>query len=281
MGDLHNPQLGKKMKQLTANLYVGIGGYDRCNAGFWVTSKGVVIIDTPSQPSEALWWREESARRGNVRYIINTEYHEDHTTGNSFLPGITIGHEETKKGLDGYVKTADSLREKLMHLFPEDRDLLRDYSPRTLEMAFSEHLTLYLGDQLCELIHLPGHTPGQTAVYLPLEKVVFTGDNFTKGLQPSFSYSLPREWLASLDHILSLDAEWIVPGHGDIGDKTAVRDFRSFLDGCIEEVRQAIQRGWTPEEAAERISFESRLSAIHPGLEQQRKNISRLYEMLA
>jgi hypothetical protein len=54
-----------------------------------------------------------------------------------------------------------------------------------------------------------------------------------------------------------------------------------FLQECIDEVQQAIDRGMTREEAAQMISFENRLPTIHPGAEQQRKNVLRLYEMLS
>ena len=72
------------MQQISDNVFVEIekrGEYDSmpgCNCGFVVTSEGIVMIDTPSRPGQAVKWREEIARRGELRYIINTEYHIDH-----------------------------------------------------------------------------------------------------------------------------------------------------------------------------------------------------------
>ena len=92
------------------------------------------------------------------------------------------------------------------------------------------------------MIHLPGHTLGQTAVYIPQERVVITGDNFSNGFQPSLSYGYPMEWLDSLEIILGLDVEFIIPGHGEVGDKKAVREFLSFLKYCVDSVSNAISK---------------------------------------
>ena len=271
------------MEKISPNVYAETGWPPTCscNPGFFVTAEGIILVDTPGRPSDAVRWREEVLRRGEIRYILYTEFHEDHTAGNAFLPGLSIGHRETKKGLDGYIADVLAMRQKLSRIFPEDRGLLEHFQHRPLDITFSDRLSVYLGQHRCELISLPGHTPGQTAVYLPGEKVLFLGDNFTNGMQPSLSYCFPKEWVESLKTILSLDAELVVPGHGPVGDKKDVERFGVFLQECIAEVQRAIDRGMTQEEAAQRISFENRLPAIHPGAEQQRKNVLRLYEMLS
>jgi cyclase len=269
------------MQKLSPNVYAETGWpFYSCNPGFLTTPEGIILIDTPGRPSDAVRWGEEILRRGEIRYILYTEFHEDHTAGNAYLPGVSIGHQETKKGLDGYIANVQAMRQKLDRMFPEDRGLLGKFQHRTLDITFSDRLSVYLGRQRCELINLPGHTLGQTAVYLPGEQVVFLGDNFTNEMQPSLSYCFPKEWVESLRTILSLDVEWVVPGHGKVGDKKDVERFAEFLQKCIAEVQQAIDQDMGREEAAQRISFENRLPAIHPGAEQQRKNVMRLYEML-
>ena len=65
------------MEQLTSNAFVEtqIRG---CNHGFVTTSEGVVMIDSPHKPSDALKLKAEIAKHGELRYIINTEPHGDH-----------------------------------------------------------------------------------------------------------------------------------------------------------------------------------------------------------
>src|SRR5256714_12414656 len=87
------------MRQLTKNVFVetGIRG---CNHGFVTTSDGIVMIDSPHKPSDALKLKAEIARRGGrLRYIINTEPHGDHWAGNAFFDAPLVAHEGVGRGI--------------------------------------------------------------------------------------------------------------------------------------------------------------------------------------
>ena len=70
-----------------------------------------------------------------------------------------------------------------------------------------------------------------------------------------------------------MDVALIVPGHGEVGDKRVVREATKFIQECIDAVTKAINQGMSKEVAANTISFEEALTAIHPGSEQQRSNV--------
>ena len=80
------------MKQLTSNVFVEtqVRG---CNHGFVTTSDGIVMIDSPHKPSDALKLKAEIEKCGQLCYIINTEPHGDHWTGNAFFDAPVIAHE--------------------------------------------------------------------------------------------------------------------------------------------------------------------------------------------
>ena len=170
---------------------------------------------------------------------------------------------------------------------PEGLPLLDNYQFKAPTITFLERLNLYVGEHTFELMHLPGHTESHIGVYIPQEKVFFAGDNFCHGTQPSLSHSLPLDWVKSLKKVEAMDIDVVVPGHGEIGNKRDVREFRLFIQECIDLVRDAIKQGMSKEQAADKISFEELYprqqsgSAVHPGREQQRKNVLRLYEMLS
>src|SRR5262249_44046003 len=63
------------------------------NNGFVTTSDGIVMMDSQHKPSDALKLKAEIAKRGQLRYIINTEPHGDHWTGNAFFDVPVIAHE--------------------------------------------------------------------------------------------------------------------------------------------------------------------------------------------
>lgn len=296
------------MRQITANIHVEDKfsvppRYRGANFGFVTTAEGIVLIDTPMMPTDALKWRDDVAKRGAVRYIINTHHHIDHTTGNSFFPGVAISHQGVKELFTApLTKAADSdriqdavnsgqgmvgyIRSVVREYDPEGALLLENYERKAPSITFSERLNLYVGQHTFELIHLPGHTESHIGVYIPQERVLFAGDNFTNATQPSLAQSVPLEWVTSLEKIESLDIDRVIPGHGEVCDKAEIRRFRVFIQTCIDLVKKAAREGMSREEAADRISFEDlypgkdRGFAVHPGKAAQRRNVLRLYDLL-
>ena len=61
-----------------------------CNPSFVETSDGYVMIDSPQQPIDAVRWRERMEDNAPIRYLINTEPHGDHISGNTYFPGVTV-----------------------------------------------------------------------------------------------------------------------------------------------------------------------------------------------
>ena len=297
------------MKQITANVYAEDQfsvppRYRGSNPGFVLTSEGIVMIDTPMMPSDAIKWRDDIAARGEVRYIINTHNHIDHTTGNFFFPGTVVSHEGIRESFSAPSKSVMNLKRRedalkapeepverikllVQEYDPDGLSLLDKYQLRTPTVTFTDRLNLYVGEQTFELSHQPGHTSSHIGVYIPREKVFFAGDNFCNGTQPSLAYCLPLDWVESLKKIEALDIDVVVPGHGEICDKSEVREFRLFIQQCIDMVADAIKKGMSKEETTSKISFEELYPrdhsalAVHPGAEQQRRNVLQLYEMLS
>ena len=207
------------------------------------------MIDTPMVPTDAVKWRDEIEESGTVRYIINTHHHVDHITGNHFFPGMVVSHEGMRElftapatsfvGSDRIEKAMASkgaveyIRWRVSEPFPECLPLLEGYDLKPPTITFTERLYLYLGGHTFELIHLPGHTATHIGVYIPQEKVFFAGDNFTNRTQPSLAHSLPLEWVESLTRVEAMDIDVVVPGHGEVCDKSVIREFRLFLQQCI------------------------------------------------
>ena len=268
------------MEKIGENIYVETG-FRGCNPGFIVTTEGVVMIDSPQNPSNAVEWREEIKGRGEVHYLINTEPHGDHVMGNSFFPGIAIAQEGTREAVLSL--SADMVRERVQAIDPEGLKYMDGYEVKIPSLTFSDRLCLYLGKHSFELIHLPGHTPSETAVFIPEERVVFTGDNIFCQTQTFMHQALPEEWLKSLKQIEKLEADWIVPGHGPICQKDYLREQAQFIEDWVGAVKEAISKGVSREEAHQTISFIDRYP-MDTGLEAmgemvQHMNIDRLYDL--
>ncbi len=239
-----------------------------CNPSYVTTSDGVVVIDTPQLPTEAVAMREEAESHGPIRYLINTEHHVDHIFGNYYFKGAgTVVHHQgvydnfmvVSPELDPFAYAAEAIPTDDPDgeaIFP-DRD--EYYSnPNKGQIVFSENLTLRVGGHTFELIHTPGHTPGQVAVHVPEERVVFTGDTIFSQCQTWLMTSNVDQWLDALETVRALDVDHIVPGHGPVTTKTYIDMQRSVLLEWKTAVAVGIAKGWTKEETIERVDFSDR-----------------------
>ena len=74
-------------------------------------------------------------------------------------------------------------------------------------IVFTGDLTLRVGDTTFNLLHTPGHTPGQLAVHVPEERVVFTGDTVFNECQTWLMTSNVEQWIEALDRIKALEVD--------------------------------------------------------------------------
>jgi len=253
-----------------------------CNPGFVVTSEGVVMIDTPQLPEDALAWRDEIAKHGPVRFLINTEPHADHFTGNYYFDGTVVAHEGTRDAI--LASTVQSLKERIKQKSPGSLSLMNGFSCRPATVTFSQRLSLHLGDHTFQLINMPGHTPYQVAVFIPEERVVFSSDNVFCRVQAWLHQALPYEWLDSLRKLQEMEADVLVPGHGSVCDLNYIPEMSAFIQAWIDAVSAAKKEGLSLEQAQRKISFLDRYpmekGSESMAQEVQRMNVERLYQVL-
>lgn len=227
-----------------------------CNPSFIETSDGYVMIDSPQQPIDAVRWRERMEEKAPIRYLINTEPHGDHIAGNAYFPGVTVvGQVKLKENFERYLNQSGTLAEKRERMKQADPDSVwlmghPDYQdPNAPKLTFTDKLTLELGDHRFEIVHHPGHTAPQTSIYVPQEGVVFTGDNIFYKCRTWLQECDPWEWLAALNAIAALDAEVIVPGHGDPCSKAYLKEQGQIVENWIGLVERFVDRGLSAEDA--------------------------------
>lgn len=122
-------------------------------------------------------------------------------------------------------------------------------------VTYSQRMSLRVGDQTFELFHTPGHTEGQTAVYIPKEKVVAVGDTVFSHCQTWLQEADPEVWLRSLEFLGTLDVDYIIPGHGPVVTKEYLAVQSAFIREWVDAVAAGIARGWSKEECVAKISF--------------------------
>lgn len=270
------------MQQVSPNVFVetGVRG---CNFGFVTTADGIVMIDSPHKPSDALRLKAEIEGRGRLRYIINTEPHGDHWTGNGFFDAPVVAHEGVRARILSTDMEAHVAR--VATFGPEEPDLLEGYEANPPAVTFKNGMALHVGEHTFEMIHMPGHTLYQAAICIKEEGVAFTSDNIFHKVQTWLHEANPDLWLKALESLRTLDEEIFVPGHGELCGKDYLDEQGAFVLEWKDYVQSAIEQGMTKEEAVARLT---RMTDRYPmdvgqeGMEGRvmQMSVSNLYDYL-
>jgi len=283
-----------ELERVTPNIYTTTK-LRGCNPSFVTTSQGVVVIDTPQLPTRAVAMRAEAETHGPIRYLINTEHHVDHIFGNYWFKGAgsVVEHQGLfdnfmvpTPDLDPYAYALEAVPTddpEAASIVPDRETYYADPNKGTI--VFTGDLTLRVGDHTFNLLHTPGHTPGQIAVHVPEERAVFTGDTIFSGCQTWLMTSNVDQWIEALERIRQLDVDHVVPGHGPVVTLDYLHTQRMVLLRWKAAVADAVAKGWTREETVERVRFDHEFGPVDVGqgymMEHiQTKNAGSLWDKL-
>jgi cyclase len=158
-----------------------------------------------------------------VRTLVNTHHHGDHTHGNFLLgPGVTIvGHEKCREEViaTGTGTTA---------LWPYVDWGEIEIAPPNL--TFTDRLTVYVDDMEVQLIFVgPAHTSNDIVVWVPEQRLLYTGDVVFNGGTPFVIFGSVQGSLAALDTLRALGPETVVPGHGPVSGPEVFGRIEAYL----------------------------------------------------
>ncbi len=218
------------------------------NTGFLVGDRGVVSIDSCSteRRTRAYLAAIGAVTSQPVRTLVNTHHHGDHTFGNHLFTGATIvGHEATRENVLTWGK-------------PFDEPVWTKVDWGDVELAppfltYRDGVTVWVDDRRCEVTHvgMPAHTTNDSIVWLPSEKVLFSGDLLFNGGTPFLLQGSIAGAISVLtDVVRPLGAETIVPGHGPVGGPALIDEVLSYLHFVQRTAADGKAAGMTPLEAA-------------------------------
>jgi cyclase len=149
---------------------------------------------------------------------------------------------------------------------------------RTPDTTFEGQLELDIDGKRVLLIEVgPAHTRGDVIVYVPSDRVVYTGDILFIDSHPIMWAGPVANWIAACDRILELEADVVVPGHGPITDKAGVQRVRDYWSTLLQRSRDARAQGVSADQLARQLVFEWSWSES----ERLIVNIDALYRELA
>ncbi len=243
----------------------GTWGYS--NSGLISVDGETLLIDTLMDlklTSEMLQtMRAAVPAAASIQTLVNTHSNIDHTNGNQLVEGARIV---------SFNACLDEMREQAarprLHMSEEAGAFFQEVlgsrfdwsniSPTFPSQTFDEELHLTVGSREVRLLELgPAHTRGDIVVYLPAERIVFTGDILFQGGHPVIWAGPVGNWIKACDAILAWDVEVVVPGHGGITDKSGVRALKHYLEFARDESRKRWEAGMDYEAAARDIALDA------------------------
>src|SRR5580658_7507827 len=222
--------------QLKPNVYWIEGGGG--NSGVIIGDKGVIVVDAKTTPAAGKELLDDIAKitPKPVTTVIETHSDGDHVNGlASFPAGITIiAHENNKKEQEAALAAGGRGSPPAGHL--------------PTQVVTKNKESLKINSVKLEVLHwAPAHTSGDLVVYLPGQKIVFTGD-IIAAQRPDPLIHLEKNgssegWITTTKGIVALDADQFVPGHGDVQNKAAIEKRLSDTEAKRAKIKELVAQG--------------------------------------
>jgi quinoprotein relay system zinc metallohydrolase 2 len=232
---------------------------DIANIGFVIGEKCVAVIDTGTTPAlaEKLKTALRSKTELPICYVINTHVHPDHVLGNPvFKSGTTqfAGHAKLPAAIAARSRTYANL-------------ITREVGTTVAVTEFviptvlvKDETKLDLGGRILHLKAWPtAHTDHDLTVFDEKTRTLFAGDLLFVKRIPSVDGSIIG-WLSAIKEMKAMPAEHVIPGHGRIEGswKDALAAQERYLNTLVEEIRAAIKRGDTIQQAVAKVGLGER-----------------------
>jgi cyclase len=244
-----------KTERVKGDLHMisGEGG----NVALYATPEGVVLVDDMfDRNHEDILKQIKTVTDRPLRYVLNTHQHDDHAGGDlKMLPlAEVIAHKNVRANL-----------KDLKRPYYEDTPGTPIGLPR---VTFSDELAVNLGEREVQARYFGrGHTSGDAIVYFPEVKAIHTGDlylNFRRGNRPDGSPRPPGagiyvdyaqggsflDWTKTLDGVLKLDFDIVIPGHGPVTTKAELAKFNADIGTMRARLVTLVKDGKTKAEVA-------------------------------
>jgi glyoxylase-like metal-dependent hydrolase (beta-lactamase superfamily II) len=244
-----------------------------------VADDGVIMVDDQFEPlHDKIKAAVAKLTPQPIRYLVLTHFHRDHSGGDELFAkdgAIIVAQENAKKRLaEG---TRNGLTGNVLEPAP---------AAALPKQTFKDAMTLKLRGRTAELKHIADvHTDGDTYIYFPEANVLATGDIVTTGRYPNIDYVYGGSidgMIRGVDVVLSIakDDTKIVPGHGPLGNKAQVREYKKVLVDARDRIAKLKAAGRSEEQAVAAKPMADYDAKLHLNAQQSSNFVRVVYRSL-
>ena len=197
-----------------------------------VTSEGLIVVDDKFASQAAdVFAQVKKVSALPVKYVLNTHHHGDHASGNAYVRD-TLGVN---------IIAHKNIRENFLRIKQAGEPTI----------TFASEGAVYLGGVEVKLYWFGrGHTNGDTVIYFPDLRTIHAGDLIIDAM-PVIDYAAggsALEFISTIDRLLALDFDTMIPGHGRIMTKDEARAYRTRFQTMNQRMRELIRKGVTKDQ---------------------------------
>lgn len=260
------------------------------NTGFVVGEREVLVIDAHINVAMAhqIQERVREVTDKPIRYLVNSNYHGDHTFGNCAFPDETIivQHRRTAARVEYF-------QDEMSFMLPcvgNDAAIFEGVVLRRPDIVFDDFLRLDLGGIEVELHYFgPANTPGDTVTYVPSARAAWTGNMTGGNLVVTLESDAPTYMDAIARFARTLEVDTLIPAHNPPSSGALLGGYLQYLSQVTNAVRGAVRRGLSLDEAMKNFPLDMTQPyappADHPRIDFFRHlhayNVQKTYQSLS
>lgn len=216
------------------HVIVGSGG----NVAVLTTPEGVILVDDKFERNiPEILEKVKGITDRPIRYIVNTHQHGDHTGGNAKL-----------------METADIVAHQNARA-----NMVKNNMPGLPRITFSNETAVHLGGKEVRAYYLGrGHTNGDAIIVFPAHRVIHMGDMFVSST-PFIDYASGGSgvaWTKTIDEVLKLDFDTVIPGHGPISKRADLANWKKTFETVKDRVSDLRRQGKGRDEVAKLLKVD-------------------------
>ncbi|MCP4569605.1 MAG: MBL fold metallo-hydrolase [FCB group bacterium] len=256
------------------------------NIGLYLSGNAAMLIDSGYSPrrSTSLIEYIENRFECRIELLFNTHYHSDHTFGNQSFNCPIMASQACRDTMLEIVASHWAPHE-IEKAKQEDPDLVDDWADLKLtppDVTFDDVKEIDFHGQLIKCMLVGGHTRDSAIVLFPDKKTAFCGDLVFEGTYPTLLMhdETPQAFIEALSHLIALDVETIIPGHGAVCTKTMVNKMIAYWQCLQIACRDLVGHGLADDEIVDEVTRLCHLDEIDFNSVKHNRNINAVLHAL-